>query len=127
MKSKLSVIFLGIAIFLMGAIAGAVSHYLYREHKRAEAVAKIPTYQNILDGMAKELMLDDDQKKNLRSIFDESRKRYFDLGLEYLPHYEKIRNETDDQIREMLRPDQKLLFEEFLRKVFTPPKPPPPK
>ena len=32
MKSKLSIAFLGIVIFLMGGIAGAISHYLYREH-----------------------------------------------------------------------------------------------
>ena len=67
------------------------------------------------------------QKETLKTIFDESRKRYFDLGLEYLPHYKRIRDETDDQIKEMLRPDQKARYEEFLRKVYTPPKPLPKK
>jgi uncharacterized membrane protein len=125
MKSKISVALLGIAIFLMGGIAGAVSHYLYSEHQKIPNAPQIPTYQDILDGMAKELMLDDGQKETLKVIFDESRKLYFDLALEYRPHYEKIRNETDDKIKEMLRPDQRIRFEEFLRKVYTPPEPPP--
>lgn len=124
MKSKLSIAFLGIVIFLMGGIAGAISHYLYREHLKAANVPKMPTYQDILDGMAQELMLDAQQKEALALIFDKSRKRYFNLALEYRPYYEKIRIETEDQIKKMLRPDQRKRYEEFLQKVYAPPKPP---
>lgn len=125
MKSRLGVALLGIVIFLMGAIAGAISHYLYREHMKAVNAPQIPTYQDILDGMADELMLDAQQRETLKLIFDKSRKRYFNLALEYRPHYEEIRIETEDQIKEMLRPDQRKHYEEFLRKVYSPPKPPP--
>jgi len=124
MKSKLGVALLGIAIFLMGGIAGAITHYLYMEHLKPVNAPKIPTYQDIVDGMAKELMLDAQQKEALKRIFDKSRKRYFNLALEYRPYYEKIRIETEDQIKEILRPDQRMHYEEFLRKVYSPPTPP---
>lgn len=124
MKSKLGAALLGIVIFLMGGIAGAISHYLYREHQKTINVPKIPTYQDILDGMAQELMLDQQQKENLRLIFSKNRKRNFNLALEYRPHYEKIRVGTENEIKEMLRPDQRERYEEFLRKVYSPPKPP---
>ena len=124
MKSKLGVALLGVVIFLMDGIAGAVSHYLYSEHLKAINTPKIPTYQDITDGMARELMLDAQQKEALKLIFDKSRKRYFNLALEYRPFYEKIRIETEDQIKEILRPDQRMRYEEFLRKVYSPPKPP---
>jgi uncharacterized membrane protein len=127
MKSKLGAALLGIVIFLMGGIAGAISHYLYREHQKTVNVPKIPTYQDILDGMAQELMLDPQQKENLRLIFDKSRKRNFNLALEYRPHHERIRVGTENEIKEMLRPDQRMRYEEFLRKVYSPPKLPPEK
>ncbi len=125
MKSRLGAVLLGILIFLMGGIAGAISHYLYREHLKAVNAPKIPTYQDILDGMADELMLDAQQREALKLIFDRSRKRYFNLALEYRPRYELIRIETEDQIKKMLRPDQRVRYEEFLKKVYSPPKLPP--
>jgi len=124
MKSKLGAALLGVVIFLMGGIAGAISHYLYREHMKKIDVPKIPTYKDILDGMAQELMLDPQQKEKLRLIFDKSRKRNFNLALEYRPHYERIRIGTENEIKEMLRPDQRMRYEEFLRKVYSAPKPP---
>jgi hypothetical protein len=124
MKSKLGAALLGIMIFLMGGIAGAISHYLYREYVKRINVPKIPTYQDFLDRMAQELMLDSQQKEKLRLIFDKSRKRNFNLALEYRPHYERIRVGTENEIREMLRPDQRMRYEEFLRKAYSPPKPP---
>jgi uncharacterized membrane protein len=128
MKSKLSVALLWIAVFLMGGIAGAVSHYLYQEHFKAAVMPKAPpTPQDILDGMARELNLDAQQKETLENIFEQSRKRYFDLALQFRPHYEKIRNETDDQIKNMLRNDQRVRYEEFLRKVYAAPTIPPQK
>ena len=130
MKSRFSIASLGIVIFLMGGVAGAISHYLYQERLKVLNAPKIPTYQDILDGMAEELMMDAQQRETLRLIFDKSRKRYFNLALEYRPYYDEIRIETEEQIKEMLRPDQRKRYEEFLRQVYSPPKPlpePPPK
>jgi len=139
MKSKFSVVLLGLAIFLLGGVAGAVSHYIYREHVKPVSGGyglKIP---DIVGYMARELSLDDQQKEQLRVIFTEGRKRmqalnqefrplYENVNTQYWPRWEKIRDETDDQVRKTLRPDQKARFEAFLKKVHSavPPKTPPP-
>jgi len=139
MKSKFSVVLLGIAIFLLGGVAGAVSHYLYRERLKPANAGYGLKPADIVGQMARELSLDVLQKEQLRQIFGEGRKRfqalnqqfrplYENVNTQYWPRWEKIRDETDDQIRQMLRPDQKARFEAFLKKVHSgvPPKSPPP-
>jgi Spy/CpxP family protein refolding chaperone len=73
-----------------------------------------PKPESIVDGMARELKLDHQQKEQLKSIFDQSRKRYLDLGKQY----RAIRRETDDEIKQILNPEQKAKFEEFLKQVY---------
>jgi hypothetical protein len=124
MKPKARVVLLGILIFLLGGIAGAVSHYLYIQHLRAAFVKASAQPPDIVGGLAKELKLDAQQKESLKEIFDESRKRYFALSQEFWPQYQTIRSESDQRIKDILRDDQKILFENFLKKIYAPPKPP---
>ena len=128
MRSKLSIAFLWIFVFFLGGVAGAVSDYLYRAKKPAAvAPAAPPTLQDIIDGMARELKLDNQQKESLRSIFTQSGQRYRALRQQYRPQWEAIRNDSDEQIKAMLHPDQKASFEAFLKKVYSrPPGPPSP-
>jgi uncharacterized membrane protein len=117
MKSKVSVALLGILVFLLGGIGGAISHYFYLRY------FFVPP--NIVEAFARELKLDAKQKEQLRDIFNESRERYRALSLQFRPQYENIRNETDQQIRKILRDDQKAHFEDFLIKVHSPAANPP--
>jgi hypothetical protein len=121
MKSKVNAILLGILIFLLGGVAGAVSHYLYREHVKQLALKAGTQRFDVVEAFAKELKLDPQQKQNLRIIFDDSRKRYKELGQEFRPRWETIRNDSDQKIKNMLRDNQKSLFENFLKKVHQPP------
>jgi hypothetical protein len=138
MKSKISVIFLGIFIFLLGSVAGAVSHYLYREHVQKALVKDSPKKFDIAEVMSKELKLDAGQKEKLKVIVTDIRKRtmalnqqfrpkYEDVNKEFMPRYESInkefmpqleiiRKDSDERIRAILRNDQKALFEDFLKK-----------
>ena len=129
MRSKLSIALLWILVFLLGGVAGAVSDYLYRGKKPAAAAPSAPPKpQDIIDGIARELRLDYQQKESLTAIFDQSRQRYRALRQQYRPQWDTIRNDTDEQVRAMLRPDQKVLFEDFLKKVNSkPPSPTPPR
>jgi uncharacterized membrane protein len=139
MKFKLNIVLLGILIFVLGGVAGAVSYYLYRDHNKTATTAKTGTGPpDIVEGMARELNLDAHQKEQLRVIFGEGRKRfqalnqqfrplYENINNQFWPQWEKIRDETDDQVRKILRPDQRAHFEDFLKKVHAvgPPKPKP--
>jgi uncharacterized membrane protein len=128
MRSKLNIAFLWIFVFLLGGVAGAVSDYLYRAKKPvAVAPATPPKPQDIIDGMARELRLDNQQKESLKAIFTQSGQRYRALRQQYRPKWDEIRNDSDEQIKAMLRPDQKASFEAFLKKVYSrPPGSPPP-
>jgi hypothetical protein len=124
MKSKLCIALLWILVFLLGGVAGGISHYLYREHvkpKPGDFVAKL----------ARDLKLDAQQTTSLKAIFDESFQRHQALKQECESRFKAIRNETGEKIKSILRPDQKLLFEEKLKKFRKPgppssPPPPPP-
>jgi uncharacterized membrane protein len=125
MKSKASVVLLGIVIFLLGAIAGAVSHSLYQEYLKAAFFKANSQPVDIVGGLAKELELDAQQTESLRSIFDESIERSMALSQEIWPQYQTIYKETEQKIKDILREDQRARYEEFLRKFQVPPFPEP--
>jgi hypothetical protein len=116
MKSKLGVILLGILVFLLGGIAGAVSRYLYCEHMKTSVPKTIPRVEDVVENMARILNLDAQQKTEIKAIIGESRNRYRELSRQFRPQYEKIVQESDNRIRALLRDDQKSLFEEFIKK-----------
>ncbi len=118
MKSKLGVALLWIAVFLLGAIAGGAGHHLYREHlEKAYSPQPLFTHEDIIKWMADYLEMDAQQTESLRVIFDKSRGRYIDLAEEFRPRYDAIRIESENEIKNILRPDQKKRYEEFLEKV----------
>jgi Spy/CpxP family protein refolding chaperone len=105
-------------IFVLGGISGWVGHCLYRNDKsttQAKPLTKDQEFQKIMDTMARELKLDAQQQKDLKDIFDESRMKYRALSKQFRPQYEAIRNESDNKIRQMLRPEQRTRFEELLK------------
>jgi len=126
MRSKLGVVLLWILIFLLGGIAGAVTHYLYcnQVKPKTTAVPARKSQDEIINEMAQFLKLDLSQKESLKTIFDESRKRYRELNLQYQPQYKAIRSETNERIKSLLRDDQKLRFEEWIKKYTPPPRRP---
>lgn len=151
MKSKLSIVLLGVLVFALGGVAGAVSYYLYREHIRPRpAGVGMPLKPNdIVDNIAEELELDAAQKQSLKVIFRETRQqfkklnedfgpryevlnrqygpKYEELHRQYRPRFEAIRNDSEQRIKKMLNPEQRKKYEEFLRKVrsMSPMQPPP--
>ncbi len=117
MRSRTSAALLLILTFLMGGIAGAVSHHIYQNHiaTRSTKSPSQPSSQGITGVMASYLDLDAQQREELKTIISRSRDRYRALSQQFRPQYEMIRNETRQQIRHMLRPDQRPRFEEFLQ------------
>lgn len=120
MKSKLGVILLGILVFLLGGVAGAVSRYLYCERVKASVPKTIPRVEDVVERMAGILKLDAQQKIEIKVIIGESRNRYRELSRQFRPQYEKIVQESDNRIRALLRDNQKPLFEEFIKKYKAP-------
>lgn len=118
MKSKTGAALLLLLTFLMGSVAGAVSFYLYRDHFTAASPRRSgsqPSSQGITGVLGNYLDLDAQQKEELKTIISRSRDHYRALSQQFRPQYEMIRNETRQQIRHILRPDQRAKFEEFLQ------------
>lgn len=121
MKSTTSATLLLVATFLLGGVAGGLAHYLYRNHV-ASAASRQPVRSRINPGdiaqqMAKELELDEHQTEELRAIFKNGRDRYRALSLQFRPQYEALRKETNDEIRQILRPEQAARYDAFLAEV----------
>ena len=119
MKSKTSAALLLVVIFLLGGIAGGVSHFLYENHLAStpQPRSRVPNSHDIVEEMAQHLKLDAQQKEQLKTIVQQSRDRYRMLSRQFQPQYEKIRGETTEAIRGILRPDQRKQFEATLEKM----------
>jgi len=120
MKSTTSATLLLVATFLLGGVTGGIAHYLYRNHI-ASASSRQPVRRSnpadIAQQMAKELQLDEQQTEELRAIFKNGRERYRSLSLQFRPQYEALRKETNDEIRQILRPEQAARYDAFLAEV----------
>ena len=123
MKSKATIILLAILVFLLGGITGAVSHSLYQEYLKTAFFKANPQPFDFIGNFAKELDLDAQQTETLRAIFDESRQRYMELNQQVWPQYQEIGQETENEIKSILREDQRARYEAFLKKFQPPPMP----
>jgi uncharacterized membrane protein len=121
MRSKTSAALMLIAIFLLGAVSGAVSGYLYQNHLGQNPTQRppAPAKRDIVEEIAQSLHMDAQQKEKLKDIIKISGDRYSALSVQFRPQYEQIRTETDQAIRAILRPDQRQHFEETLEKMET--------
>lgn len=119
MKSRTRATLLMLGIFMLGGIAGSVSVYLYRSQVEASGPRGSRGSRNVVEDLARSLNLDVDQKERLKVIIDQSRDRYRALSLQFRPQYQLIRTETRDAIRQILREDQRVQFEERIKEMDT--------
>ena len=120
MKSKTSAALILLATFALGATAGGIGYRLAQ--RRVAAVEdRHPNPRNapghLVNEMAVGLNMDAAQKAKLEEIVGRSRERYRSLSEQFRPQYDAIRNETRQEIRQILRDDQKQHFEELIAKI----------
>jgi len=115
-----------ISTFLLGAVVGAVGLFLYawyggHWHRPMDR-------GRIVRDLSKELELSDQQAGQLSQIMSDSAKKYDQLHSQVRPQFEALREETDNQIRQILTPEQVQKFDELIRKrrARQPPGPPGP-
>jgi hypothetical protein len=116
MKSRTGAGILLLGVFVLGAVTGAASYSLYKSHvEAASSKSRVKGSQKIVDELAEGLKLDAQQKEKLQVIISQSRERYDALSVQFRPQYQVIRNETNQEIRQILREDQKAQFEEIIK------------
>ena len=116
MKSRTTAALLLVVTFLLGGVAGGVSYYFYHNQVAAEN-SRYNNPHNIVNVLAQSLSLNENQTGTLKTIIGQSRDRYRALSLQFRPQYEVIRNETRQQIRQILRDDQRARFEEIMSDI----------
>lgn len=118
MRTRTSAALMLALTFLLGTVTGAVSVYIYRGHQTVSATGtRPPGPRDIVEGMSKTLGLDADQKQSLGRIIEQSRERYRALSKQFRPQYDAIRDQSNQEIRAILRNDQKEKFEAMIKEM----------
>ena len=117
MRSKTSAALILLGTFVLGAITGVVAYSLYRVNADAPAAkaSSRPPRRDIVEDLARDIPLDPDQKEKLRSIIGKTRERFREIHKQTGPQFQAIREEGWDELRRILRPEQKARFEEIVR------------
>lgn len=114
-----------VSTFLLGVVVGAVGLYLYAwygGHWRRPAGRG-----QFVQDLTRQLKLTDQQASQLSQIMSDSRKKYDQLHGQVRPQFEALRDETDNQIRQILTPEQLPKFNELVRQWRAHGPPPPPR
>ena len=99
--------------FVLGAVAGGVGVFLYawygghwhRQFDRGYIVQHLST----------ELKLNAQQVSQLKGIIDESSRKYEELHHQVRPQFAALREQTNNQIRQILTPEQGRKFDQLVR------------
>ncbi len=132
MRSKTGASLILLLTFVLGIVAGVLGHSLFQKRVSAGSGLGNPrSPSHLADELAQGLNMDPAQKEKLGEIIGRSRERYAQLSQQFRPQYEVIRNQTREEIRRILREDQKAKFEQIMssfedRHRRRQPGPPPP-
>jgi uncharacterized membrane protein len=118
MGSKVSAGIIIVITFLLGAVAGATSIYIY-DAKVSASKAKVEARpkNDVVGELSQALELDADQAAKFKVIFDQGREQLRDLSKQYAPQTDAIRQETRQEIRKILSEEQKAKYEKIIKDV----------
>ena len=117
MKTKTSATLILLATFLLGGIAGALVYHLYARGVPAAGPSDgvRPGSHDFVEELARGLSLDVSQREQLKVIISGSREKYRALSRQMRPQFDAIRNQANQEIRQILHENQKARFEEILK------------
>jgi Spy/CpxP family protein refolding chaperone len=106
-------------VFVLGIAFGAVGITLMNRHVFAsrESVQAGPPQHRLVTRLTSQLNLTPDQQKQLQDLLTDTQKRYDAIHDQMNPQIVQVRANMRDHIREMLTPEQRPKFEDFLRQV----------
>jgi Spy/CpxP family protein refolding chaperone len=102
-----------VVIFLLGVAAGTLAPLAYRGWVRGGRPH--PPGRAGFERMLERLELDDQQKTQVRQIFDETRGQFHALRRESEPRAREIRQRTDERLRQVLNDRQWEKFQTEMR------------
>ncbi|MBZ5554161.1 MAG: Spy/CpxP family protein refolding chaperone [Acidobacteriia bacterium] len=120
-EPRVKIVGLLVLIFLLGAITGSLGYRLLEEKGAlASSTRTAPGASHrgeVVDKFTRELNLTPEQTQRLNAIFAENEQKFSELHKSFKPQADAIRQEGRNRIRAMLTDEQKLKFEDMLRKM----------
>jgi Spy/CpxP family protein refolding chaperone len=108
-------------VFVSGTALGLVLGYAFAHRSYAAAVpAQLTAEQRRAqkrEQLAREVGLTADQQAQVAAILDEAQTEYKAIHAVSDPQVDAVRQKSRDKIRQILNPDQKTKFEEFIRRM----------
>jgi Spy/CpxP family protein refolding chaperone len=105
-------------VFLLGVLLGGVGNHLWSERVwgvRADVPA--PQAKHLSAELTQELQLTPDQQKQLHVIIEDTQSKWRALYGPLDTQRDQIREESHDQMRAILTPEQKPKFDAFMKRV----------
>ena len=107
-------------IFLLGIALGGVLGYAFAHRSYAAPAAQLTAEQRRAqkrEQLAREVGLTAEQQSQIGAILDQTQLEYKAIHAVSDPQIEAVRQKSHERIRQLLTPEQKPKFEEFLRKI----------
>lgn len=107
-------------VFILGTALGAVLGYAFAHRSYAAAPVQLTAEQRRAQKRAQlieEVGLTPDQQTQVVAILDQAQNDYKAIHAVSDPQIDAVRQKSRDKIRQILTPEQKPRFEEFLRKM----------
>ena len=107
-------------VFVLGTALGAVLGYAFAHRSYAAAPEQLTAEQRRAqkrEQLAREVGLSAEQQTQVAAILDQAQTEYKAIHAVSDPQVDAVRQKSRDKIRQILNPDQKPKFEEFIRRM----------
>lgn len=112
-RTKLNLNQIIIPLIIGIAIGTMYGHWNAQENKRHHWQKKSDYRQHMMDKFSKKLNLTPEQKEKIIAIFDKAHPEMVELQAEVKPKFDKLRNQTQAEIRQELTPKQQTQFDQM--------------
>lgn len=118
-KARLEAAALVGVVFLLGILLGGVANHLWgqRVWGMRNELTTIAPQSHLDDELTEELQLTADQQKQLRAITSETQAKWRELYAPLEGRRSDIREESHEQMREILTLEQKPKFDSFMQRL----------
>ena len=105
-------------VFLLGVLLGGLGNHLWGERVwGVRADASLPPQKHLDVLLNEELQLTPDQQKQIQVIITQTQARWRSLYSPLEGQSDQIREESHDQMRAILTPEQKPKFDAFMKRI----------
>jgi Spy/CpxP family protein refolding chaperone len=107
-------------VFVLGTALGAVLGYAFAHRSYAAPPTQLTAEQRRAqkrEQLARDVGLTAEQQNQVNAFLDEAQTEYKAIHAVSDPQVDAVRQKSRDKIRQILTPDQKPKFEEFIRKM----------